>query len=138
MKPQEQIIRKNIHDLADAITNRDFERAGRYYARDYTLVESGQMLGWQDQRKMFQDHIKNHEIDVDFHRVKVSDDETMAWCILNEETSYRLGDENVKQNTIITTIWEKRDGDWKLVHFNRSVDPEQIPEAMKEMSFESA
>ena len=129
MNAAKEQIKKNVHDLVDAITSRDWKKAGQYYGDNCLLFESGSRMSWPEQREMFQKHIQDHQIKVSFIDLQVSEDGTMALCLLDEDTNYVMGGKKVRQNTLVTTVWKKKGDNWKLVHFNRSVNPAEIPEA---------
>ncbi|HOW28765.1 MAG TPA: nuclear transport factor 2 family protein [Elusimicrobiota bacterium] len=51
----------------------------------------------------------------------------MAWMVIQEEMSVNSGGQVNKVNLLTTNIFEKKDGDWRLVHHHSTIVPTEEP-----------
>ena len=133
MKTDKEQIRENLQMIRKGVTNQNWHEAESYIAKDWVSYQSGAKVSWEEQKHMFNQNVSNHESTFNVQNIVLSEDNTLAVCLASEETDYVFKDEEVHENALFTTCWRKEDGRWKLFHLNRSVNPAQIPESMKEM-----
>ena len=81
-------------------------------------------------QQFFADHITDHTITTSNHAIHISDDASMAWVTLDEDTQYKMDGVDGTYKAQFTMAFSKDGGSWKLAHFQRTIEMPMPDESM--------
>jgi ketosteroid isomerase-like protein len=121
-------VAETIHRYIEAVEERDLAKYATVVAHDDDLAwygsMPGQIVGWGEVvgviRGMF-DALSDIQITQTDLRTHFSSDRSLAWATCLWDFRARMGDEAVIEPTRCTWVLERRDADWVIVHWHKSV-----------------
>jgi ketosteroid isomerase-like protein len=117
-----------LNRYIEAVEERDLVKYATVVAHDDDLAwygsMPGQIVGWGEVegviRGMF-DALSDIKITQTDLRIHVSPDRSLAWATCLWDFRARMGDEAIIEPTRCTWVLERRDADWVIVHWHKSV-----------------
>jgi len=121
-------VADTLNRYIDAVEKRDLVKYSAVVARDDDLAwygsMPGQIVGWSEVegviRGMF-DALSDIKITQTDLRIHFSPDRSLAWATCLWDFRARVGDQPVIEPTRCTWVLERRDPDWVIVHWHKSV-----------------
>jgi len=121
-------VADTLNRYIDAVEKRDLVKYSAVVARDDDLAwygsMPGQIVGWSEVegviRGMF-DALSDIKITQTDLRIHSSPDRSLAWATCLWDFRARVGDQPVIEPTRCTWVLERRDPDWVIVHWHKSV-----------------
>ena len=121
-------VADTLNRYIDAVEKRDLVKYSAVVARDDDLAwygsMPGQIVGWGEVegviRGMF-DALSDIRITQTDLRIHFSPDRSLAWATCLWDFRARVGDQPVIEPTRCTWVLERRDPDWVIVHWHKSV-----------------
>ena len=133
--------------LYEAFASRDIYRMGQSWVEDEGAssifpAESMPQYGWENVRQSWQysfDHIRDIQLSSLAGIIIVDSDEegAIAWIIDSnrlEGVHTQTGQPFIMPNMLTTKIFERRDGEWRVVHYHAHQPRLQPPTATHELS----
>jgi ketosteroid isomerase-like protein len=121
-------VAATIQRYVEAVEAEDLDAYARIVAHDPDLAwygsMPGQIVGWGELepliREMFEG-LSDFRITQTDLRVHVSPDRQVAWATCLWDFRAKSGDQEVVEPTRCTWVLERRDADWVIVHFHKSM-----------------
>ena len=121
-------VAEAIHRYIEAVEVRDLVKYATVVAHEDDLAwygsMPGQIVGWGEVegviREMF-DALSDIKITQTDLRIHFSPDRSLAWATCLWDFRARMGDQPVIEPTRCTWVLERRDADWVIVHWHKSV-----------------
>ncbi len=127
---------KKIEEVIDryyrALTERKIELLDDVMAHDSDMVTFGtdrdeRWVGWKELREIHQrqfEAITSYEIHGDNRTVRLNAAENTSWFSETMKTHIDSRGKSYDLELRMTGVLEKREGEWKIVHFHRSMPKE--------------
>ncbi len=121
-------VADTLKRYVDAVEERDLVKYSRVVAHDDDLAwygsMPGQIVGWSEVEQVIRgmyealSDIKITQTDL---RIHFSPDRRLAWATCLWDFRASMGDQSVLEPTRCTWVLERRDADWVIVHWHKSV-----------------
>jgi ketosteroid isomerase-like protein len=118
----EEILRRRIEALAQAIRDKDLDRLMAFYDRDVEVFDvrfSLNVPGAAAYRNNFENWFDSFDggLNYEVHNLRIASGEHAALChYLALVTGVRAGGQKLGYWVRVTTCFERRDGDWTVTH----------------------
>ncbi len=117
-----------LNRYVEAVEERDLDKYSEVVAHDDDLAwygsMPGQIVGWGEVEEVIRgmyealSDIKITQTDL---RIHLSPDRQVAWATCLWDFRAKMADQLVEEPTRCTWVLERREGDWVIVHWHKSV-----------------
>lgn len=129
MAAEDAAIRSVIDQMYSNIEAQDFDAVATICTDDWVFFNNaGSIWTLQELASFFAENITEHTIEISNIELVVSDDATVAWVSMEEDTEYLFRGEPMSEHALFTGGLVKEADGWKVGHLHRSVRIEQAVE----------
>jgi uncharacterized protein (TIGR02246 family) len=124
---EEASVKTVLQRYVRAIEQEDLDRYGELMARDVSMVNFGTfgdpIEGWENLKTVIESQnasLDKTQIKIRDVRVKLGPSASLAWATCLWDFRAEMGDRDLALPLRCTWVLEKREGEWKIVHWHKS------------------